>query len=72
MAILLLQSKIIVPQGYEAIIYPLPKASRMGLIARTEPFYSEPSLSRAPVTTIMLEASNRIGSMYFRGNHANK
>ena len=56
------------PKGYEAYIFPSPKASSTGLLAHAEPFVHDPRLARHSSTTIMLEASNHIGSMYFKAN----
>lgn len=62
----LLQSKIEIPDGYEGIIYPSPKAARNGLVVLGEHVCVDPRLARSPNTTVMLEMCNRIGSMYYR------
>jgi len=61
-----LQSKIDVPEGYDAFIFPSPKASRHGLITLAEPLFRDPRLMRGENMAIMLEISARVGSMYFR------
>lgn len=63
-----MQSRITVPKGYEAYIFPVPKSARHGLIAISEPYLLDGRFTRSTTTTILLETCNRIGSIYFKAN----
>ena len=61
----LLQSRIDIPDGFSAVIYPSPRASRYGIIAQTEHVFSDNLLS-ARSNTVLIEISNRLDHMCYR------
>lgn len=63
-----MQSRIIVPKGYEAYVFPVPKSARHGFIAVAEPYLTDNRFTRASNTSILLETCNKIGSIYFKPN----